>query len=140
MLDVDCFKCYNDHYGHPQGDWCLVQVAGAIQQVVKRPPDLVARYGGEEFAVILPETDRPGAMAVAQAIQTTIRQLVIPHSASPVQTPSGKIVTVSIGITSLLPDDNTTTALMLQQADKALYRAKTQGRNRYEVFAGAIVP
>ncbi len=127
MLDVDFFKRYNDCYGHLAGDICLVQVARAAAQAVKRSSDLFVRYGGEEFAVILPNTDAPGAIAVAEFIQQAIRDLKIPHRKSDVS----DFVTISMGIATIIPSFGTSSDELLARADKALYSAKQQGRDRY---------
>ncbi|MEL7038015.1 MAG: diguanylate cyclase [Cyanobacteria bacterium J06592_8] len=124
--DVDCFKAYNDYYGHQQGDECLIQVAKAIAQAVKRPGDLVARYGGEEFIVILPNTDGNGAVQVAQIIQDKIRQLQIPHAESSIS----EYITISMGISSLIPNHLIASDTLISEADHALYQAKQQGRDR----------
>jgi diguanylate cyclase (GGDEF)-like protein len=127
LCDVDYFKLYNDHYGHQAGDLCLQEVAQVLRQVLKRPSDLVARYGGEEFAVILPMTDQAGAIVIAHHIQQAIHQLQLPHAASPV----GQIVTVSMGICTLSPDLAMPLEQLIATADKALYQAKQQGRDRF---------
>ncbi|MEY3870171.1 MAG: hypothetical protein RLZZ338_4062 [Cyanobacteriota bacterium] len=127
MLDVDFFKRYNDCYGHQAGDICLVQVAKAAAQAVKRSSDLFVRYGGEEFAVILPNTDAAGAIAVAEFIQQAIRDLKIPHRKSDVS----EFVTVSMGIATIIPSFGTSSDELIARADKALYSAKQQGRDRY---------
>ena len=126
MCDVDHFKLYNDTYGHQLGDNCLQQVASAISRAVKRPADLVSRYGGEEFAVILPNTPATGAVQVAEAIQLEIQQLQIPHASSPVS----EYVTLSIGITGMVPTQEGSPSTLVMAADAALYEAKAQGRNR----------
>ena len=129
LMDIDYFKYYNDFYGHLSGDDCLIQVAQTAAKQIKRPDDLFARYGGEEFVVILPNTKIDGAIAVAESIKQAIFNLNIPHEASKI----GEIVTISMGISSListsdkLPDD------LIALSDKALYEAKHQGRDRYEV-------
>jgi len=130
LFDVDYFKLYNDSYGHQLGDECLIKIAQSVQEIVCRPADLVARYGGEEFAVILPNTDLPGAMAIAQRIHATIQDLAIPHQASKI----GNLVTISLGITSLIPSPVLSAIDMIEQADQALYRAKEQGRNQSVIF------
>jgi two-component system, cell cycle response regulator len=127
LLDVDYFKLYNDYYGHQQGDDCLVRLAQALELLVHRPADLVARYGGEEFAIVLPGTAGKGAIAVAQRIQTAIQALAMPHAQSQVN----DIVTVSMGVASTIPNNGTPPEFLIQQADKALYQAKQQGRNQY---------
>ncbi|MCT7986164.1 PleD family two-component system response regulator [Laspinema sp. A4] len=127
LCDIDYFKAYNDTYGHPAGDECLKQVAQAICQAVKRPADLVARYGGEEFAAILPHTNSTGALSVARKIQRQIQQLDIKHCASDVC----DIVTISLGICTLIPTGQESIDALILSADKALYQAKQAGRNCY---------
>lgn len=126
LCDVDFFKAYNDTYGHQAGDECLRLVATTISQEVKRSADLVARYGGEEFAVILPNTDAVGAVYVAENIRLKIEDLAIPHATSTVR----DRVTLSLGVTSLIPQAETPPSLILSLADKALYQAKASGRNQ----------
>ncbi|RUT10154.1 hypothetical protein DSM106972_006490 [Dulcicalothrix desertica PCC 7102] len=126
LCDIDYFKRYNDTYGHAAGDDCLRLVAQAFQQTVKRSTDLAARYGGEEFAVILPNTDSEGATQVAQEIHQAIQHLSIPHNASDVK----PYVTLSIGITTLIPTSTMVPLNLIEAADQALYQAKAQGRNR----------
>lgn len=129
MIDVDFFKAYNDNYGHGLGDECLVQVARAMRQVIKRPNDLLARYGGEEFAVILPETPTEGALQVANELHQAVSDLNIKHEYSSVT----DHVTISVGVaTSILADEDQAQAL-LKRADNALYQAKRQGRNQVVV-------
>ncbi|MEG4035450.1 diguanylate cyclase [Microcoleus sp. S36b_A4] len=127
MLDVDYFKRYNDCYGHQAGDICLVKVASSAAQAVKRSSDLLARYGGEEFAAILPNTDADGAIAVAESIREAIRDLGIPHEQSDVSA----IVTVSMGIATVIPTAEISPDELVALADRALYDAKRQGRDRY---------
>jgi diguanylate cyclase len=126
LCDVDYFKGYNDHYGHLGGDDCLRNVAKGIYRAVKRPNDLVARYGGEEFAVILPSTNIDGALVVAKQIQVSIQQLKIPHEKSQV----AQFVTLSIGVSSCIPDEKLSPEILIDQTDSSLYQAKNQGRNR----------
>jgi two-component system sensor histidine kinase ChiS len=126
LCDVDYFKLYNDTYGHPAGDRCLQQIAGAIARTVKRPADLVARYGGEEFAIVLSDTDRLGAIKLARKIQSAIQALEIPHSGSEI----GDYVTLSIGISTIVPSPAFSCEHLLDIADRALYEVKRQGRNR----------
>ncbi len=126
MLDVDWFKPYNDTYGHPAGDACLIALAGALAQTVRTPGDLAGRYGGEEFIVILPGANSAAVHQVAERICAAVSQLQIPHAASP----CGGIVTVSIGVASAPATDATTSADLLQSADAALYTAKQSGRAR----------
>jgi diguanylate cyclase (GGDEF)-like protein len=129
LCDVDYFKHYNDTYGHQAGDACLQMVARTLTDVVQRSGNLVARYGGEEFVIILPNTDQAGAVHVAQAILTAIRELEIPHESSEVSAS----VTLSVGIATQVPSDRHLPSHMVQWADQALYQAKAQGRNGFGV-------
>lgn len=124
--DIDYFKKYNDFYGHQHGDWCLQQIASSLQQVVKSPADLVARYGGEEFAVILPLKDTEAALIVAQAIKQEIHQAKLPHACSEID----DFITMSLGIASVVPTSAVSPEHLIAAADKALYQAKQQGRDR----------
>lgn len=126
ICDVDYFKQYNDTYGHPAGDYCLQTIAQAMKKVVSRSTDLVARYGGEEFAILLPETEFQGALIVAKSIQQSIYQLEIPHIHSQVY----PYVTLSMGIACQIPERDRSILGLIQSADKALYQAKSQGRNQ----------
>ncbi|MEA5448738.1 EAL domain-containing protein [Leptolyngbya sp. CCNP1308] len=125
LCDVDCFKLYNDTYGHLAGDDALRQVASAIAQSSKRPSDLVARYGGEEFAVILPNTTSEGAIAVAKAIQARIAVLGLPHPTSQ----ASNLVTLSFGMATVVPQDTLSFETLIALADQGLYQAKAQGKN-----------
>lgn len=127
LCDVDFFKAFNDTYGHQAGDRCLQQVAKTIQETVQRSADLVARYGGEEFAVILPNTPRPGAVHIARAICARVRAMAIPHLGSPLNCR----LTVSAGVGSRIPCSQSSVEILVTAADKALYRAKETGRDRY---------
>lgn len=129
MLDIDYFKKFNDSYGHPQGDECLKRVANVLLNIIHRPGDLAARLGGEEFAVVLPNANTHDALKVAETIRATVEGLNIPHEKSEA---AGR-VTVSIGIASLIPRQNSAAAELIAQADKALYLAKLNGRNRVEI-------
>ena len=132
MIDVDHFKAFNDRFGHPQGDACLRNVAGAIAALATRPGDLVARYGGEEFAVLLPDTDLAGAVALGEAIRVAVAGLHRGHC-----TP-GNLVTISVGGAALRPGrEDDAGAALVQAADAALYEAKVGGRNRV-CRAGAV--
>jgi diguanylate cyclase (GGDEF)-like protein len=126
LVDIDCFKDYNDRYGHQAGDECLRAVAVCLSQCARRPMDFVARYGGEEFAVILYEATREYVAEVLTRIQRSIAELNIPHEASRV----ASRLTVSIGAAFVLPSANRTPDGLIQLADEALYSAKEQGRNR----------
>jgi diguanylate cyclase (GGDEF)-like protein len=125
LIDVDHFKAFNDHYGHLAGDSCLRQVAGAIQGALNRSHDAVFRYGGEEFVVLLPETDRLGAEAVAQRIRTDIMSLGIKHERSS----TGLVVTASQGVCALTPSNSHSPHELVEKADAALYKAKGKQRN-----------
>jgi len=127
ICDVDHFKLYNDHYGHQAGDECLKTVAATIKTCF-RPGDLVARYGGEEFAMVLPHTDRPGAVQVAERVRTAMETASLPHAASPV----ANRVTVSIGVACMTPQqkDGADIRTLIETADLNLYLAKRHGRNR----------
>ncbi|PSN17195.1 hypothetical protein C7271_19005 [filamentous cyanobacterium CCP5] len=129
LLDIDYFKLYNDTYGHPEGDNCLVQVSQALEQVVSRPGDVVARYGGEEFIVLLPNTDAAGISKISARIQTAIAALNIPHRTSPLCSH----VTISSGAVWYVPQVGDNVLPMISAADAALYQAKQQGRDRYVV-------
>jgi diguanylate cyclase (GGDEF)-like protein len=132
LFDIDYFKLYNDCYGHQAGDESLVAIAQAVKRVLCRPADLVARYGGEEFAVILPNTDRDGAITVAEQIRATVIDLDIEQQNSDIS----DIVTISLGVASLLPSFSQKPSILIRQADIALYSAKQQGRNQSVVFTG----
>lgn len=125
MLDVDFFKRYNDTYGHPAGDKCLIQVADALQRAIRQPEDIVARYGGEEFAILLFNATLPEAEAVAARVKQELKLAAISHQASAVSA----FVTVSQGIACSAPAK--TAEQIVSDADTALYRAKESGRNRW---------
>ncbi|MFG6466262.1 diguanylate cyclase domain-containing protein [Roseateles sp. BYS87W] len=132
MMDVDHFKAYNDHYGHPAGDDCLRRVADAASDSLRRPTDVLARYGGEEFVVLLPNTDGSGAEDVAARIQSRLRDAALPHATSQ----TADHVTVSVGIAVYPPRSAGPAApglapeRLTQAADEALYAAKQAGRDR----------
>lgn len=125
LIDIDCFKLYNDTYGHQAGDQCLQSIAGALKSVTSRSCDLVARYGGEEFVILLPDTSAEGAIQVANNLLEEIHKLHIPHKSSLVS----DIVTASIGVGTLLPKKVLPHRLLVKLADNALYEAKENGRN-----------
>jgi diguanylate cyclase (GGDEF)-like protein len=127
LCDIDYFKNYNDHYGHQAGDSCLRRVAKAISETLCRPTDLVARYGGEEFAIILPNTSSEGAVHVAELLQLRIKQLEILHAQSRVSS----YVTLSLGISSQIPVLLQENQTLIAATDKALYLAKSEGRNTF---------
>lgn len=125
LLDVDWFKKYNDHYGHPAGDECLRIVTRVLATNVCRTGDLVARYGGEEFVFIAPATDGSNALSVAQIVCEALQTLGLPHKLS-----EFGCVTVSIGVAAIIPSKEDTPNILVKAADEVLYRAKEQGRNR----------
>lgn len=136
MMDIDCFKMYNDTYGHQMGDACLQKVSTALGAALKGSLDIVARYGGEEFVAILPNTELRKAVNVAEKIRLAISNLKIPHSTSPVD----EVVTISLGVATLAPKHLGVMAwpILLEGADKALYEAKARGRNRVVSFESLV--
>jgi two-component system chemotaxis family response regulator WspR len=129
MIDVDFFKAYNDNFGHLEGDEALRQVAKAIRASSARPSDLPARYGGEEFALVLPSTSPGGARLLAEKLRMTVAGMNIPHIA-PVP---GSTLTVSIGVSTIVPQPGSNSRQLIQEADKGLYAAKHNGRNQVSV-------
>lgn len=127
LIDIDNFKKYNDTYGHLQGDECLRTVAHALKTACKRLTDVMARYGGEEFAAVLPKTDLNGGSVFAAKIIKMIGELELEHDQN---AEFGKI-TVSIGVTSVIPNDDITSVEAIDFADGCLYEAKETGRNKY---------
>jgi len=123
MIDVDHFKAFNDHYGHPEGDHCLRLVSEAIRTSIRRPGDMATRYGGEEFAVILPNTSESAAADIADQIREAVLQLALPHEGAP-----GRRLTVSCGVAAADNFDGEP-AVLIKHADRSLYRAKEDGRN-----------
>ncbi len=126
MIDIDWFKRYNDLYGHLQGDECLKQIAQTIGKTVRRPTDFAARFGGEEFAVVLGNTGAQQAMMIAENIRTAIEGLQIPHNASEIS----HVVTISLGVATVIPDAKTSPEDLINAADERLYEAKNTGRNQ----------
>jgi diguanylate cyclase (GGDEF)-like protein len=126
FLDVDLFKDFNDCHGHKAGDECLARVATVLSRCLQRPADIVARYGGEEFVVLLPETGIRGALVAAERMRASVMQAAIPHARSHV----APCVTVSAGVSSIVPPDGVPPGALIEQADRAMYRAKAEGRNR----------
>jgi diguanylate cyclase (GGDEF)-like protein len=131
MIDVDYFKNYNDNYGHQRGDECLATLAGALSRVLNRARDLVARYGGEEFTVVLPDTNEDGALQVAEAMRAEVEALAVEHAWSGV----APHVTISLGVSTVVPEHTTKTGTLIHAADRALYQAKRSGRNCVVVYA-----
>lgn len=130
LIDLDCFKAFNDLYGHVAGDEALRAAAQAVKHAVRRPGDHVARYGGEELAAILPGADAAGAAVVAESIRVSIETLGLAHAAN-----EWRVVTASLGVASVTPGANRvmqTREQLVRAADTALYRAKAGGRNRVE--------
>jgi diguanylate cyclase (GGDEF)-like protein/PAS domain S-box-containing protein len=125
ICDIDNFKNYNDAYGHLQGDQALHSVAQAVNNALKRPMDLVARLGGEEFAILLPSTDITGAQRVAREVREAVDALRIPHKTSQ----SSDHITLSFGVAAMVPSADLPAKVLIETADRALYRAKDQGRN-----------
>ncbi|MEL7071813.1 MAG: diguanylate cyclase [Cyanobacteria bacterium J06581_3] len=131
LCDLDHFKRYNDTFGHPAGDRCLIRVARALLSGPQRPADLVARYGGEEFAIVLPNTDTHGAWRIAQKIHESIRALKVDHAPGNEE----PYVTVTMGVSTVIPGHDNTPQMLVQASDLALYHAKQQGRNRTYINA-----
>lgn len=125
LFDLDFFKQYNDQYGHLRGDECLRNIAELIGSVVNRPGDLFARFGGEEFILLLPNTPEEGAMQIAEQCRELVESIAIPHHKSSIS----EVVTISVGVCSLTPDNTVTESDMLDLTDQALYCAKDSGRN-----------
>ena len=134
ICDVDCFKIYNDTYGHQHGDRCLQAIAEALTQVTKRPADIIARYGGEEFAIVLPNTAQAGAIKVAEALRVAVKDLNLPHLNSTVE----RVVTISLGVATTIPQADNSPALLIEAADRALYLAKSRGRDCLAVYQGDV--
>jgi len=136
MIDLDCYRAYNEQHGHLGGDACLQRVAEAMVACLRRPSDFLGRYGGEEFLAVLPNTDAAGAQVVAERLRAKVEELGIPHAASL----CSRVVTITGGFAALrvlgdLPVDN-----LIAAADTALLRAKANGRNRIEGDAPVVRP
>lgn len=129
LMDIDYFKRFNDTYGHIEGDHCLQQVAETIANTLQRPADMVGRYGGEEFMIILPNTPLEGSITIIKQIQKAIKALQIKNARSSVS----KYVSLSIGINTIIPSQNTILKDFIQQTDQALYEAKANGRDQYVI-------
>lgn len=129
MIDVDYFKRYNDTLGHQAGDECLKVISNILKSTCKRPTDLAARYGGEEFVLILYKNTQKDARILCQSIQDRLAKNALIHPDSPI----GKYVTVSIGISCLYPTKENNPKSLVKMADDALYKAKSLGRNRIEM-------
>ncbi len=130
IIDIDFFKLFNDTYGHLDGDRCLQDLVRVLQQVTRRANDQVARLGGEEFALVLSNTNGIGALQIATRMQALLAELKIPN----VKSPLGGILTVSAGISWMIPQSTSQPGALLLKADRALYAAKAAGRNRIIVI------
>lgn len=126
LFDLDCFKQYNDTYGHIKGDECLKRIARLLGSAATRPRDLLARYGGEEFVVVLPETNESGALHVAERCRDAILTEQLPHATST----AANVVTVSIGVATIVPGADDDATKFVELVDQRLYQAKKAGRNR----------
>jgi diguanylate cyclase (GGDEF)-like protein len=132
MIDIDHFKGFNDRYGHPAGDECLRRIAALISSHARRPYDTAARIGGEEFVLLMPATEEAGAAMIAERLRRGIENLHIPNAAS-----AAGYVTISGGTATLRPTTQQPgPAILTEAADRALYEAKTGGRNRIARFHG----
>jgi diguanylate cyclase (GGDEF)-like protein len=130
IMDIDHFKKYNDTLGHPAGDSCLRNISDILNKTVCRQTDILARIGGEEFGIILPETSGEQAMELATRILKNINDAALPHPSSE----TAPHVTISLGISSMIPSQKNNKEELLEQADQALYEAKGKGRNRCEYY------
>lgn len=126
MIDVDYFKVYNDEFGHVAGDDVLCKIGETLRTVCERSSDLAARYGGEEFAVVLPGTPSAGARHLAEIMRQAITDLGVRHCAPA----EGAVVTISVGVATLIPDGDRSPVSLVEMADGNLYEAKLRGRNR----------
>ena len=126
-VDIDCFKLYNDHYGHLDGDECLIQVAQILENVLQRGGDLFARIGGEEFIALLPDTPFESLDIMAEKFRSKIEDAALPHERSVV----AKVVTISVGGATLIPDKKQKPVELYRMADVQLYAAKEKGRNQF---------
>jgi diguanylate cyclase (GGDEF)-like protein len=133
LFDVDRFKSYNDLYGHVAGDNCLRSIAELTTAALRRPTDLLARYGGEEFAIILPATAPEAAFELAETLCRSVRRAYIPHEGAP-----DNQLTISVGCVSATPQPGLTAIMLIEAADRALYHAKNEGRDR--VAVGSVTP
>nr|WP_298416217.1 GGDEF domain-containing protein [uncultured Halomonas sp.] len=131
MIDVDHFKAYNDYYGHPAGDACLVEIANVLRDTFRRETDILIRIGGEEFLVVLLDSDEASALRLAEAMRSMLQAVGIPHAASPTHS----VVTVSIGVATAKSGTQLDADSLIACADSALYQCKAQGRNRILGYA-----
>lgn len=133
MIDIDHFKPYNDTYGHLQGDDCLKRIASVIRDNLQRASDFVARYGGEELAVVVSDVEGDDALRAAEMLRARVEALALPHASG-----VGGLVTISAGVTAAVPTHGMTVDWLIRSADRALYQAKREGRNR--VVSAAAMP
>ncbi|MEG0651654.1 MAG: GGDEF domain-containing protein [Acinetobacter sp.] len=129
MVDIDCFKLYNDTLGHIQGDQCLRRIAILLGSISSRSGDLAARYGGEEFLLLFSMTDKEQALIQVQRLMELVRNIAIAHPRSSVS----KYVTISVGVATMIPHLNDSLSEFISKADHALYVAKSNGRNQYHI-------
>lgn len=129
MIDIDYFKSYNDSFGHPEGDQCLRQVARTLKRFFRRPGDLIARYGGEEFCVVA-SCDASQILALAEILRKAVEGMKLPHPNSKVS----EFVTISLGVSTMIPGENDELEQLLHFADQALYNAKASGRNQVRPY------
>jgi len=129
LMDIDFFKFYNDYYGHQTGDQCLMQVASTLYGILNRKSDLVARYGGEEFVCVLPNVDAEEAYQMAEKFRQSILEQEIPHANSSI----ADILSISLGVATIVPDENMHYEELIKAADEALYTSKNSGRNKTSV-------
>ena len=132
LIDIDYFKKFNDTYGHQAGDDCLTRVAKTLAAKCNQADDIAARYGGEEFVILLPRTEQDKALIVAERIKDAIGKLAIDHDSSD----TNKHVTISLGVSTKLADQATSSEDIIEMADKALYKAKENGRNQVVLASG----
>lgn len=136
LVDVDRFKKFNDQYGHPAGDVCLRSIANILAAEARRPGDLAARYGGEEFTLLLPNTDAAGCSQIGERVRLALAKVAMPHS---LNHPSGR-VTVSLGGAACQPkaEKSKPCTSLIEIADRALYVAKKEGRDRLVMSDRAV--
>lgn len=133
LLDIDFFKSFNDTYGHPEGDRCLIMVASALTRAIRLSDNTVARYGGEEFTCVLPGMDFDTALKTAHDIKNQVQALNIPHSGSAIS----PFLTVSLGVASAQAQDGMTASDWINHADQQLYLSKAGGR---DMISGVVFP
>ena len=129
MVDIDAFKSFNDNYGHQAGDNCIRQIAEVLSACAKRSSDTVARYGGEEFVIVLPHTEKENALQLAEQMRKKAEIMAIPH----LQSGISDYITISLGVNTIIPSDESTIEKFISDTDKALYKAKER-RNCTAVY------